>query len=105
LSNTPSHNHIREIVETERFTTAFQALKIPYQRLDEVMAGLTHALCYKPEECPVIEGTRLSLIKTRGYGKMPDLRIFFTFNDDQVQLQHVEVIGGQTTPKATAAST
>jgi hypothetical protein len=100
----PQPNTVRTVIETERFSTAFQALSLSYQRLDEVMVGITHALCVKPEECTVIAGTKLSLITTRGYGKVPPLRIFFTFNDKEVLLQHVEVIGGSTAPQATSAS-
>jgi hypothetical protein len=103
LSN-PQPNTVRTVIETERFSTAFQALSLSYQRLDEVMVGLTHALCVKPEECPVITGTKLSLITTRAYGKVPALRIFFTFNDNEVLLQHVELIGGSTAPQATTAT-
>jgi hypothetical protein len=99
LSNPPH----RTVVETERFSKAFQQLKISAQRLDEVLVGVHQALCVEPAKCPVIEGTPLSMIKTRHFGKTPALRIFFTYTDNEVQLVHVEIIGGEQILQAAAA--
>lgn len=87
----------RQIVEEKTFTDAFALLKIDYQRLDEVLLGVTMALCVHPEKCDVIPGTILSIIKTRPFpapgGKgVPALRIFFTYTEQQVHLRYVELV-------------
>jgi hypothetical protein len=99
-----SNQSHRTIVETERFTKAFEKLKLSYQRLDEALTGVHHALCVDPDKCPRIEGTKLSLIKTHPFRGTPALRIFFTYDANEVQLQHIEQIGGQQAPETAAAA-
>lgn len=84
----------RTIVEDDSFSGAFNPLKISHRRLDEVLIGVHVALCMRPEICIRIEGTVLSMIKTREFPGIPALRIFFTYTDEEVHLRHVEVIQG-----------
>jgi hypothetical protein len=83
---------LRTIVEDDSFCSAFEKLKVAYQRLDEVLVGVGIALARHPEHCPVIKGTVLSVIKTRPFPAIPALRVFFTYDDGEVHLRHVEII-------------
>jgi len=87
-----STSTLRTIVEDESFSQAFEKLQVAYERLDEVLTGVTLALVQSPHDCPVIKGTVLSVIKTREFPNIPPLRIFFTYDQREVHLRHVEVI-------------
>jgi hypothetical protein len=85
-------NTLRTIVEDESFSNAFAKLKVSYRRLDEVLVGITLALVQSPEHCPIVPGTVLSILKTREFPGIPPLRIFFTYDEKEVHLRHVELI-------------
>ena len=85
-------NTLRTIIEDESFGKAFGKLKVSYKRLDEVLVGVTLALVQSPEHCPVVPGTVLSIVKTREFPDIPPLRIFFTYDEKEVHLRHVEQI-------------
>lgn len=85
----PPNTH-RTIIEEKAFSRQIEGLAISHRRLDEVMVGISVALSSRPEHCTVVPGTKLSVIKTQAYPKAPALRIFFTYDENDVHLQFVE---------------
>jgi hypothetical protein len=63
-----------------------------WERLDEVLSGISCALAMRPEFWPKVEGTPLSVLTTLHYPKVPPLRLFFTYDEHRVRLLWVEII-------------
>ena len=80
----------RTIRQEPKFNEQLEALGISYRRLDEVLEGVCFALAREPERFSRIPGTQLSIIKTPVYPNAPSLRIFFTYNEEEVHLLAVE---------------
>jgi hypothetical protein len=80
----------RIIREEPKFSEQVKALALDHKRLDEVLTGAYFALANGPENFPVVPGTSLSVLKTDVYPNAPALRIFFTYNIDEVHLITIE---------------
>jgi hypothetical protein len=96
---------LREIRHEESFFSACNGIRLSCMRLDEIMLSVEMFLAIRPGQppCEKIPGTMLSAIMTTKLPNAPALKIFFTFNDWQVQLRHVELAGVEPALAATAA--
>src|SRR5258706_11825310 len=81
---------LRQFRQEPKFDEEVAALGITHKRLDELLASATYSLARHPERCEKIEGTLVHVYKTVVYPDAPSVRIFFTFNDVEVDLLHIE---------------
>jgi hypothetical protein len=80
----------RTIREEKQFVEEKAKLKHTAKRLDEVLFGVTWALCRKPDSFPNVPGTKLYLAKTDGTADTSGLFIWFTFDAEVVYLLSIE---------------
>ena len=59
----------------------------------EVFKTLMLRVATDPERGPTLPGMSVRVMKTRGYGPFPPLRIFYWIDDDTVYLLEVDVYG------------
>jgi hypothetical protein len=80
-------------VEESLFNEQLKALGVSHYRLDDVLQGITEALCYTPESFEAVPGTKLRAFKTAVYPNCPSLRIFFyvSADDQQIHLLCIEL--------------
>ena len=83
---------MRTIRQEDRFTEQLEALKVDYERLDEALLWVNVALCKSPHIFPVIPGTRVSRIRLRDFPGVPNLCIFFIYDENEVYLLSAELI-------------
>jgi hypothetical protein len=87
------HQTLRTVSETRNFSTQKEKLKIDAKCLDEVLFGVTWALARKPEIFPVVlKPHKISVIKTDRTKTIPALRIFFSFDENEVKMLWLEEI-------------
>ena len=80
-----------EVVEPTLFSLQVNELRGSVPRVDDVLSGLKWAIARKPDEFPVVQEKRsLHLAKTRRYGDVPPMRVFFTFDKKKVTLRWIE---------------
>lgn len=89
---------LRTIRQEPKFDEEIKALGISCQRLDEILEAIGFALARAPEVFPQVPGTRVSILKTAVYPGAPSLRVFFTYNDEEVHLLMVEFCEDDVTP-------
>jgi hypothetical protein len=89
---------LRTIRQEPKFDEEIQALGISCQRLDEILEAVSFGLARAPEAFPCVPGTRVSILKTAVYPGAPSLRVFFTYNEDEVHLLMVEFCEDDVTP-------
>lgn len=91
---------LRTLVDCGEYSNQLNALGKAFggvKRIDEALESLAWALPRRPEDWPVIPGTRaLRVAKTDRHpwaeGTVPRLRVYFTIpNDYQVHLKSIEV--------------
>jgi hypothetical protein len=80
----------RTIREEKLFLQQKKKLKHSARRLDEILDGVTWAMCRKPESFPGVPGTRLYLAKTDDFPGTPAIHIWFTFDEETVLLLGIE---------------
>ena len=81
----------RGIVESEEFSSQAHAIASDAKRLDRVLFATTWALSRHPEHFPKVPGTRtLHRVLTDPFPDMPILRIWYSFNEQQVMLHSIE---------------
>ena len=83
---------MREIVEEDSFKQSLADLGIKYKRFDEVMEGVTFALCERPELFPKVVGTHIRRIRIQECLGVPEADIWFTYNTETVRLLHIEAL-------------
>lgn len=83
---------MRSIREEVEYAKAIEALRVDYRRLDEAIRQMSSALCVHPEMFPKLPGYRVHCIHLDGYPGVPELSIFFTYDDDYVYLMSVDQI-------------
>ena len=81
---------LRTIRQEPRFNEQLEGLGVEHKRLDDVLGGVHFAVSHSPEKYPSAPGTTLRVLKTVTYPSAPSIRIFFTFDDNEVHLLHVE---------------
>ena len=80
----------RTIREGKGFAEQKKNLRHSAKRLDEVLDGVTWALCRKPDCFPGLPDIKLYLAKTDPFPDVPALYIWYTFDDDTVTLLGIE---------------
>lgn len=77
---------MRTIREEEEYTRSIKALRINYQRLDSALGDMAQKVRSHPDEFPALPGWRLHRIRIKEFPGLPELAIFFTYDDDMVYL-------------------
>lgn len=84
---------IRTVIEDKRFEEQKKKITPDVRRFDEILFGVAWAVARGPEQFPqALEKPDIRVIKTDPLAGIPRLRIFFTFDDDEVHLKWIEVI-------------
>jgi hypothetical protein len=82
---------IRGIFEQERVTEQLLDFGVSGLRIDDVLGGLTDTICRKPEVFAREPQTGWSRIIVKGFPPdIPFLRIWFTYNEEDVFLEYIE---------------
>ena len=63
-----------------------ERLRVGCVRLDEALAGLEWALSNNPEAFPLLDGTKLRMAPIAPAPDVPEIRIWFTFDDRTVNV-------------------
>lgn len=83
---------MRSIREEIEYAGAITTLRISYRRLDEALGQVADALCKRPETFPSYPGYRLHRIRLLNFPGVPELSIFFTYDDNYVYLLSADQI-------------
>ena len=81
----------RQLIEEPSYTIGLKKLRINYKDLDAALDKLSWAICTRPEIFPEVLDTGVHRLKVNGYGRFPDLAIWFTFTSERVKLHYVEI--------------
>jgi hypothetical protein len=84
----------RTLIESPTYSQQLASLGDP-ERMDEIVRGVTWALCRNPEIYDVVKGYRdIRLLKTDAYPGAPALRIWFRIdeNGQHVHLEYIEAV-------------
>lgn len=82
---------IRTIVEQERVSEWLNDCGVGALRLDDVVLGLTETICKKPEAFACEKHTGWSRVIVKGFPPdIPFLRIWFTYDNDNVYIEYIE---------------
>ncbi len=86
----------RSVRRSPLFEELYRQLSPNLPRLDEQLRAAEWKIAVAPEACPLMEGTRLRLVKTDPFPNAPQLRVFFTVDDDDeaCEMQYLEVVEG-----------
>lgn len=77
----------RDLVEEDSFKESKTKLNIDVKILDEIMFGFDYLICSNPELYPVVIGTNIRKLYTKG----PHcLNIWYTFDEEKVYLLNIE---------------
>jgi len=82
---------MRDIREEDEYKDAIKSLRISYQRLDEALLGISEVLCTHPEKFPSLRGYRLHRVRLSAFPGIPELSIYFTYDDDCVYLMDAQL--------------
>jgi hypothetical protein len=80
----------RTVVYEPAFDEAIRRLGVKYRRLDEALSGLDWALSNKPHLFPQVYGSCLRMARIKGAPGVPNMRIWFTFDDHSVTVIFAE---------------
>lgn len=83
---------MRTIVQGDRVAEEFARLRLDYRRFDEAFSATEDALVKTPETFPLVPGTELRRLKLVPFEGVPNLSLFFRFNDNEVVLEIAAVI-------------
>ena len=81
----------RTIRESPEFVQQKQRIEPDARRFDDQLHSVTWALARKPELFSKVGRTKLYCIKTDPWPDAPRLRIYYTFDDDSVDLLWIEI--------------
>lgn len=81
----------RTIREEDEYKAAIGVFRVNYRRLDEAILGVSDVLCLHPELYPSLPGYRLHRIRISKFPGVPELSIYFTYDDDYVYLMDAVV--------------
>lgn len=91
----PVHPHIRGIFEQERLVEILSKLGISALKLDSVLEGFSNTVCRKPELFEREPYTGWSRVIVKAYPPdIPPMRIWFTYDDGNIYVEHVELLEG-----------
>jgi hypothetical protein len=83
---------IRNIVEQAALKAELTRCGVAARKLDKITLGLADTICLSPEIFQREEDTGWSCILTRNYPGIPSIRIWFTFDDDNVYIEAVDLL-------------
>jgi len=81
----------RTIRESHEFAQQKKRIQPNARRLDDQLLSITWALARKPELFSKIRRTKLYCVKTDSWPDAPRLRLYYTFDDDLVDLLWIEI--------------
>ena len=81
----------RTIRESPEFAQQKQRIEPNARRLDDQLRSITWALARKPELFSKIGRTKLHCAKTDPWSNAPRLRLYYTFDDNFVDLLWIEI--------------
>jgi hypothetical protein len=91
----------RGIVESPQYSQERDAIGPSVERLDEALVGVLWALSHDPEHFELIPGTRnLHRVLTDPFPDVPALRIWYSFDQQQVTLHSIEIADEEVTDEA-----
>ena len=89
----PHHPHVREIVQQERLSQILSDLGVSTLKLDDIIGGLSVTIGRRPEKFAREPYTGWSRIIVKAFPpEIPSLRIWFTYDDDHVYIEHIEAL-------------
>jgi hypothetical protein len=89
----PHHPHIREIVEQERLAEILSRLGVSARKLDDIIGGFSFLVGRRPDIFAQESETGWSRIVMNAFPPdIPLIRIWFTYDDDHVYIEHVELL-------------
>jgi len=91
----PVHPHFREIVARERLEEILSNLGFSMMKLDDVLVGFVENVGKHPERLAKEPQTGWSRVIVKAF--LPDIprtRIWFTYDDDHIYIEHVELLEG-----------
>lgn len=81
----------RTIRESREFAQQKKQIQPDARRLDDQLCSLTWVLSRKPETFFKVGRTKLYCAKTDPWPDAPRLRLYYTFDDDSVDLLWIEI--------------
>ena len=78
-------------MEEPSFKAQLRQLRISYRDLDLALEDLDMTVCRRPEIFPQVLDTGVHRLRVRGYGRFPDIDIWFTFDSNHVYLNYIEL--------------
>jgi hypothetical protein len=81
----------RDIRESSEFVQQKERIQSDARRSDEQLFAVTWALSRKPESFPKVGKSNLHCMKTDPWPDAPRLRVYYTFDDDLVNLLWIEI--------------
>jgi hypothetical protein len=89
----PHDPHIRQIVEQERLAEILAGLGVSAMKLDDVIGGFAFIVGRRPEVFPKESQTGWSRAIVKWFPTdVPHMRIWFTYDEDNVYIEHVELL-------------
>jgi len=88
----PSPRKIRTIVEQQKLEKDLLRCGVSPKKLDRVTQGLGDTICTRPEVLQRDEETGWSCIMVKHYPGIPSLRIWYTYSDDEIFIEAVDLL-------------
>ena len=89
----PQHPHIREIVQEERLSEILSGFGVSARKLDDLIGGFSFLVGTRPDIFAREPETGWSRIVMKAFPPdIPLIRIWFTYSDDHIYIQHVELL-------------
>ena len=89
----PHHPHIRDLVQQDRLQEILTCLGVSAHKLDKITEGLSSTIAVRPEVFAREPFTGWSRIIVKEFPPdIPSMRIWFTYDDDHIYIEHVEAL-------------
>jgi len=89
----PQHPRIREIVEQERLAEILSGFGVSARKVDDLITGFSFLVNKRPDIFGREPETGWSRIVMKAFPPdIPLARIWFTYDDDYIYIQHVELL-------------
>jgi len=89
----PVHPHVRGIFEQERLAEILLKLGVSALKLDSVLEGFSGTVCRRPDLFAREPYTGWSRVIVKAFPPdIPPMRIWFTYDDNNVYIEHVELL-------------
>jgi hypothetical protein len=91
----PHHSHIRGVVQQERLEELLSELGFSPLKLDDVISGFIAVVGRRPERFAKESQTGWSRVLVKAFPPdIPRTRIWFTYDDDHIYIEHIELVEG-----------